>query len=177
MVRRLSLRATIAGEGFERAADEELDRCGDGNVLEGLKIVRGSASKDELSAGMLAMDLAAYLKDLGDLESTLKSRLRPTISMMRMTTHALAPIVLGVTFSIYMSLSSIAGGTEDMSAGSLFLVLGVPGRDKRGRQLLRVGHRRQARARGAHVLDRLVRAGVGADIHRNGGRRVLRTTC
>jgi len=125
MVRRLSLRTTIAGEGFEQAADEELDRCGDRNVLEGLKIVRGSASKNELSAGMLAMDLAAYLKDLGDLESTLKSRLRPTISMMRMTTHALAPIVLGVTFSIYMSLSSIAGGTGDMSAGSLFLVLGM----------------------------------------------------
>jgi hypothetical protein len=30
-----------------------------------------------------------------------------------------------VTFSIYMSLSSIAGGTGDMSAGSLFLVLGM----------------------------------------------------
>jgi hypothetical protein len=72
------------------------------------------------------MDLAAYLKDLDDLVVALGMRLRPIVSMMKVTAYALAPVVLGVTFAMYISLSSIAGaGPDPRSASSFLLVLGV----------------------------------------------------
>lgn len=123
-LRALSLRTSIMGQGFAEGAGEQ-DVRGGLNALAGLQVVREAASKDELSAGLLAMDLANYLKDLNDLESTLKSRLRPTISMMRMTAHALGPLVLGITYSIYLSLSSLGAGDGGFSADALFLVLGL----------------------------------------------------
>jgi len=98
----------------------------EGNALEGLAIVRDAASKNESDAGMLAMDLASYIRDLRELEGSLKRRLKPTVSMMRMTAHVLGPIVLGITYAIFISLSSIAAA-EDGLAGqeALFLVMAL----------------------------------------------------
>jgi hypothetical protein len=97
-----------------------------GNAAEALRLVSAAAGKDEQSAGLLAMDLAAYLRDLRDLESTLKNRLRPTISMMKTTAYALGPVVMGITFAIYLSLTSIVvQGAPVMDAGTFFLILGV----------------------------------------------------
>jgi hypothetical protein len=116
----------VAGQGFDEACRDEAKRWSDANALDGLRVVREAAAKDEMSAGMLAMDLAAYLKDLHDLETTLKNRLKPTISMMRATAFALGPVVMGVTFAIYMTLMSMApGGTAGMDSKVFFLVLGV----------------------------------------------------
>jgi len=96
------------------------------NALEALDVVRKASGKDEASAGILAMDLAGYLKDLNDLDLALRMRLRPAVSMMKVTAYALAPVVLGVTFAIYVSLASIAGVEADPgSAGAFLLVLGV----------------------------------------------------
>jgi hypothetical protein len=125
-LRRLSFRSAVAGQGFDDACRSESSRMSDANAIDGLKVVREAAGKDELAAGMLAMDLAAYLKDLHDLETTLKNRLKPTISMMRATAFALGPIVMGVTFAVYMTLMSMApGGTSGLDAGAFFLVLGA----------------------------------------------------
>jgi hypothetical protein len=56
----------------------------------------------------------------------LKSRLKPTISMMRLTAYALGPVVLGVTFAIYLSLAGMMGpGSSGIPAEVFFLVLGV----------------------------------------------------
>ncbi|MBN1678309.1 MAG: hypothetical protein JW880_07205, partial [Candidatus Thermoplasmatota archaeon] len=60
------------------------------------------------------------------LDTALRMRLRPIVSMMKMTAYALAPVVLGVTFAIYISLASMAGVAADASsAGSFLLVLGI----------------------------------------------------
>lgn len=125
-VRRLWLRSNVPGNDFESVADDEAGLHGQRNSLEGLKVVRRAASKDESSAGMLAMDLAAYLRDLNELETGLKNRLKPTISMMRMTAFALGPIVLGITFSIYLSLASMVGdGQGALDPEGFFLTLGL----------------------------------------------------
>jgi len=122
----LSFRSGVAGQGFDESCREEARAHSDANALEGLRVVHEAASKDELAAGMLAMDLAAYLKDLHDLEAALKNRLRPTISMMRVTAFALGPIVMGVTFAIYLTLMSMAPGTvAGLDAELFFVVLGV----------------------------------------------------
>jgi hypothetical protein len=97
---------------------------GDRSVYEAAKVVMGAAAKDEAQAGVLAMDLSRYIRDVADLELTLKRRLRPTVSMMRFTTHVLAPIMLGITYVIYLSLASIGGGSE-LNPGTFFVVLGV----------------------------------------------------
>jgi hypothetical protein len=123
--RMLSFRSLISGEDFDRAF--AWTPCSGGsNALEGFRVVREAATKDELAAGLLAMDIASYLKDLRDLESTLKSRLKPTVSMMRMTSYALGPVVLGITYAIYLSLGGVtASGTGGIGAGFFLLVLGA----------------------------------------------------
>lgn len=123
--RMLSFRSLISGEAFDRSP-AWAPCSGGSNALEGFRVVREAATKDELAAGLLAMDIASYLKDLRDLESTLKSRLKPTISMMRMTSYALGPVVLGITYAIYLSLGGVtASGTGGIGAGFFLLVLGV----------------------------------------------------
>ena len=116
----------VFGKALTTGAIAARDESAEGNAAEALRLVGDAAGKDEQSAGLLAMDLAIYLRDLRDLESTLKTRLRPTISMMRTTAYALGPIVLGITFAIYLSLTSIvAPGASLMDAGAFFLILGV----------------------------------------------------
>lgn len=123
--RRLCLRAFVMGKGLEGAVGSE-SAGGRANALEALKVVWRASAKDEADAGMMAMDIAAYLRELSGIESTLKMRLRPTISMMRMTAHLLGPLVLGVTFAIYVSLGSVAGGYGDSSEPEAMLaVLGL----------------------------------------------------
>jgi len=96
------------------------------NELEGIRIAREAAAKDELGAGTLAMDVATYVKDLRELETSLKARLKPTISMMRTTALLLAPVVLGVTYAIYVTLGSMMHGLGfEQSADVFFIVLGV----------------------------------------------------
>ena len=93
-------------------------------ALEGFRVLRAASDRDEESAGLLAMDLAGYLRGMAELEETLRRRLRPTISMMRITTVVLAPLMMGVTFAIYSSLASI-GGTGTLPPCSFLLVLGA----------------------------------------------------
>ena len=123
--RSLSFRSNIIGQDLGSAIADESARTGQSNALEALKVVQEAAAKNESDAGLLAMDLAAYLKDLHDLEHTLKGRLRPTISMMRMTAYALGPIVMGVTYAIYVSMGSIAGDRGGLDPSMFMLVLGA----------------------------------------------------
>jgi len=126
IVRKLSFMTNAIGKDFDEAADLGAISTSESNAIEGLRVVKEAASKDELAAGMLAMDLATYLRDLRELETTLRNRLKPTISMMKMTIYALGPIVLGVTYAIYLSLTSMVdGGPAGARAGTFFLVLGL----------------------------------------------------
>lgn len=122
---RLCLKAFVMGQGLEGAVASEAggERA---NALEAIKVVGRAAMKDEAAAGMMAMDIASYLRELSEIESVLKMRLRPTISMMRMTAHVLGPLVLGVTYAIYVSLGSVAGGYGDSAVpDTMLLVLGL----------------------------------------------------
>jgi hypothetical protein len=122
--RRLCLKAFVMGMGLDRAVDSEA-RGGRSNSSEALKVVARASAKDEAGAGMLAMDIASYLRELSEIEAALKMRLRPTVSMMRMTAHFLGPLVLGVTFAIFVSLGSVAGGDGSGAAGAMLLTLGL----------------------------------------------------
>jgi hypothetical protein len=125
IVRRLSFRETIMGQGQGVTGPAD-DGQGVSNAREGLRITRLAAEKDELAAGILAMDLAAYLRDLRELDGALRNRLRPTISMMKTTSLILAPVVLGVTYAIYLSLSAMIGGdATETGASVFFVVLGI----------------------------------------------------
>lgn len=123
--RGICLKAFALGRGFD-ASLGAAPAGASANAVEGLKVVRRASAKDEPAAGLLAMDIASYLRDLAEIETALKMRLRPTISMMRMTAHFLGPLVLGITFAIHLSLVSIAGeaGGDGMS-GAMLLVLGL----------------------------------------------------
>jgi hypothetical protein len=126
IVRRLSFVTNAIGKDFEEASNLGAMSTSESNAIEGLRVVKEAASKDELTAGMLAMDLATYLRDLRELETTLRNRLKPTISMMKMTVYVLGPIVLGVTYAIYLSLTSMVdSGQVGEHAGVFFLVLGL----------------------------------------------------
>ncbi len=93
------------------------------NEERALEVVMLAAAKDEAQAGMLSMDLAGYVRDVAELEAVLRRRLKPTLSMMRLTTYALAPIMLGVTHTIYVSLSSIGDGAGGLAPRELFVTL------------------------------------------------------
>jgi len=124
--RMISLRSAIAINELGDDSFLKESSFGIRNATQGLMITREAAAKDEAAAGMLAMDLASYLKDLRDLESTLRNRIKPTISMMKTTALILAPVVLGVTYAIYLSLASMLGGQGGAANASLFfLVLGA----------------------------------------------------
>jgi hypothetical protein len=96
----------------------------EGIIAEASRVVARAASKNEAQAGILAMDLSRYIKDLSELDLTLRRRLRPTVSMMRLTSHVLAPLMLGITYAIYLSLASIGDGSA-LEPGTLLPVLGA----------------------------------------------------
>lgn len=122
-MRRMAVGSCVLGldTGGSRAEARSLAGT---NAGEAFAVVREAAKKDERAAGLLAMDISAYLRDLRELEASLKNRLRPTVSMMRMTAHVLGPVVLGVTYSIYLTLSGMMEG-RGMDPGWLFLILGA----------------------------------------------------
>ncbi len=122
---RIAVRAIVLGQDFNTAMDDDNTRTRTSSANEAMKVVKRAAEKDEQSAGLLAMDLATYIRDLSQIESMLKSRLRPIISMMRMTAHVMGPIVLGITYSIYMSLESLGGGSGTLTPGQLVFILGI----------------------------------------------------
>ena len=120
----MSLGARIPDHTPGEAVRTDAPTGSDRSSYEAARVVMSAASKDEVQAGVLAMDLSRYIRDISDLELTLRRRLRPTVSMMRFTTHALAPVMLGVTYAIYLSLASIGGGSQ-LEPGVFFMVLGV----------------------------------------------------
>ncbi len=122
---RIAVRAIVLGQDFNEAMNDEDNMVRASGANDAMKVVKRAAEKDEQSAGLLAMDLATYIRDLSQIESMLKSRLRPIISMMRMTAHVMGPVVLGITYSIYMSLESLGGGSGSVTPGQLVLVLGI----------------------------------------------------
>ncbi|MFQ6061501.1 MAG: type II secretion system F family protein, partial [Thermoplasmata archaeon] len=88
-----------------------------------------AARKDPISAGQMMSKTSEYLRDLQRLEEDTRRRLRTSVDGIRMTSLFFAPIVMGVTFSLYALLVetfSRIGAADNMMAPNIFLiVLGV----------------------------------------------------
>ena len=119
-----SLRGKVLASVFEGFGAYSQAETADASGVEALRVVVRAAAKDEAQAGMLAMDLSRYVRDISELDLTLRRRLRPTVSMMRLTSHALAPLMLGITYAIYLSLASV-GGESALHPSALLFVLGA----------------------------------------------------
>ncbi|MFQ5885103.1 MAG: hypothetical protein ACE5IO_08390 [Thermoplasmata archaeon] len=85
--------------------------------------------KDSISAGQMLIRTSEYLKDLQRLDEDTKRQLRTSVESMKMTSLFFAPIVMGVTFSLYTLLVdtfSRIGPVGDMMPPNVFLiVLGI----------------------------------------------------
>jgi len=87
------------------------------------------AKKDSIKAGQMMIKTAEHLKDLQKLEEETKRNLKTSTETMKMTALFFAPIVMGVTFSLYMLLvdtfsRAISMGNM-MASQVFFIVLGV----------------------------------------------------
>ncbi|MEE9116106.1 MAG: hypothetical protein V3U09_04335 [Thermoplasmata archaeon] len=87
------------------------------------------AKKDSVKAGQLVISTSDHLQEIQRLDEDTKRNLRTSTESMRMTSLLFAPIVMGVTFSLYSLLYetfTAMGQTEGMMSPSIFLiVLGV----------------------------------------------------
>jgi Flp pilus assembly protein TadB len=87
------------------------------------------AKKDSVKAGQMVISTSDHLQEIQRLDEDTRRSLRTSTESMRMTSLLFAPIVMGVTFSLYSLLykTFIAmGQTESMMSPSIFLiVLGV----------------------------------------------------
>jgi Flp pilus assembly protein TadB len=87
------------------------------------------SKKDSVRAGQMVVSTAGHLKDMQRLDEDTKRNLRTSTESMRMTSLLFAPIVMGVTFSLYSLLYDTfteMGQTDSLMSPSIFLiVLGV----------------------------------------------------
>lgn len=87
------------------------------------------AKKDSVKAGYIVVTTSDHLKDIQRLVEDTRRKLRTSTESMRMTSLLFAPIVMGVTFSLYTLLLdtfTAMGQNEGMMSSSVFLiVLGV----------------------------------------------------
>jgi len=94
-------------------------------VLEAaMNSVADSAKRDSQAAGKVALNLAQSMNDLRRGEARIEERLRGVIDMMRSTAVFFAPIVLGITSSLF----GVMGAQTGQSLGSMegiALIVGV----------------------------------------------------
>ncbi|HUV24465.1 MAG TPA: hypothetical protein VMW26_03445 [Methanomassiliicoccales archaeon] len=94
-------------------------------VLEAaMNSVADSAKRDSQAAGKVALNLAQSMNDLRRGEARIEERLRGVIDMMRSTAVFFAPIVLGITSSLF----GVIGAQTGQSLGSMegiALIVGV----------------------------------------------------
>ncbi len=132
LLRRVHYRTMVFGMTLERAL------FGDKGVLlevpsATLKATMKSfvevASKDSVKAGHMIAKTAEHLKDLKRLEEENRRRLKTSTESMKMTALFFAPIVMGVTFALFVLLTDtfgMIGSSDDMMAPHFFfIVLGI----------------------------------------------------
>ena len=87
------------------------------------------ASKDSVKAGQMIVKTAEHLRDLQRLEEETRRKLRTSTESVKMTALFFAPIVMGVTFALYVLLTNtfgMIGSSGDMMAPHFFfIVLGI----------------------------------------------------
>jgi Flp pilus assembly protein TadB len=94
-----------------------------------MKTVVESVGKDAATAGGIIINVSNYLRDIKKVEHDIKTSLSQTVEMMKSTGILFAPLVMGITASLYVLLSkefaAIPGSTQLVSNDIFFLVIGI----------------------------------------------------
>jgi Flp pilus assembly protein TadB len=94
-----------------------------------MKTVVESVRKDASTAGGIIINVSNYLRDMKKVEHDIKTSLSQTVEMMKSTGILFAPLVMGITASLYVLLSkefsAIGGSTQLLSNDLFFLVIGI----------------------------------------------------
>ncbi|MEE9150271.1 MAG: hypothetical protein V3U20_00365 [Thermoplasmata archaeon] len=94
-----------------------------------MKTVTESVKKDASTAGGIIINVSNYLRDMKKVEHDIKTSLSQTVEMMKSTGILFAPLVMGITASLYVLLSRefalLPGSTQLLSNDAFFLIIGI----------------------------------------------------
>lgn len=92
-----------------------------------MKSVVQMVKKDLITAGQIILSIADHLKDMKKVDNDIRVQLGATTDMMRTTSTIFAPIVFGITLSLYGTLFDAFSGitTNILEVGAFSLILGV----------------------------------------------------
>ncbi|MDE2043522.1 MAG: hypothetical protein KGJ69_00115 [Thermoplasmata archaeon] len=95
-------------------------------VAVSMRALLEAVTKGPEAVGHTIVPMAQYLKELRDVDQSLRTTLKPTVSMMNGTAFFFSPLVLGMTGALYVLLSNVlAGGSLVVSVPVFMLVIGV----------------------------------------------------
>jgi hypothetical protein len=80
-------------------------------VRNALITVAECAASDPQAAGKVALNLARYLSDLRSCQSKIREKLQSVVDMMSSTSSIFAPVVLGITGSLFSLVGSVSPGS------------------------------------------------------------------
>ncbi len=141
-----AMEGTAIGKVFERIAytlqitKSTLDNAlfGDVGVLRNIpsrtikaamKTVVEIVGKDPTTAGQTIVATSAYLKDMKKAEHDIRIQLSSTVEMMKSTGILFAPIIMGITSSLYVLLAKefaeIPGTTKMIDPALFLLIIGI----------------------------------------------------
>ena len=93
-----------------------------------MKSIVQMVKKDLVTAGQIILSIADHLKDMKKVDNDIRTQLGSTTDMMRTTSTIFAPIVFGITLSLYGTLFDAFSGistTSMIGVGQFSLILGV----------------------------------------------------
>ncbi|MGB9881895.1 MAG: hypothetical protein ACPLPV_03880 [Methanomassiliicoccales archaeon] len=103
--KRVIHRSKMMRRNIEHVVVEETAVLSISPLIKGaMQIVARCANRDTQGAGQLAVNLAQYLSDLKSCELKIEERLCGVVDMMRSTCIFFAPVVLGMTCSIFSAV-------------------------------------------------------------------------
>ncbi|MCL4326624.1 MAG: hypothetical protein M1481_07425 [Candidatus Thermoplasmatota archaeon] len=86
-------------------------------------------TKEHIVAGKTIVEISTYLRDLKSIDSDIKHDLSGVVGMMKGTATFFAPLILGITASLYVLLAQVIGGITHgsgvMPVGVFMMILGV----------------------------------------------------
>lgn len=125
LVRSLLHRSRVTGKGLAHTIVEDGTLREVAPILENAFVtVAQCAERDPCYSGQVALNLAQMLTELNSCRGKIEERLRGIIDMMRSTGTVFAPIVLGVTGSLFALIGGQVGSPGTM-AQDIALITGV----------------------------------------------------
>jgi Flp pilus assembly protein TadB len=84
-----------------------------------MRTVVESVKKDAATAGAIIINFSNYLRELKKVEHDTETRMNQVMTMMVSTAMIFAPIVMGITVSLYFMLSRILGEIPPLGGGGM----------------------------------------------------------